>query len=458
MSGPVRPKATKGSYATASSSSKFDVRNPSALAADANDADYDAETTAILSLDEIGASSRGVKRNAVNLDGYDSDSSNEGFTANDDSNGKKTSKKPAAGADNEADDGDDMFGGEDEEEEEAAAQAENTMNRKKNKKKDVRFLELDEIEGQDFGSKRGYEDVIDEPNSAEDSEEDEEEVDEEIGAGGKKKNAPKLDGFNMKAEMDEGRFDDQGNFVRKAADTDAVHDAWLQGVSRKDMKKALEAKVQREQEAKQKLLEEDAIVTSDVIAGLIVCLERGETVLESLARLKALADGGKKGAAKPKKSWQQKRKEKANGAMDVDDAASKEKEKEDPKEIWRKQQIDKITTAANILLDRGNMDIYEESREGLTRLYRRESGETWEEPSTQDNPSNGGAADDVDGKVIEQWEYKWTDGRDEEGKLYGPYSSENMKAWEDAGFFGEGVAFRRVGEGEADWSRVGEFR
>ena len=63
----------------------------------------------------------------------------------------------------------------------------------------------------------------------------------ELGAGGKKSHAPKLDAFNMKNEQEEGRFDAQGNFVRKAADPDAVHDSWLEGVSKKDMKKAKEA-------------------------------------------------------------------------------------------------------------------------------------------------------------------------------------------------------------------------
>jgi hypothetical protein len=44
------------------------------------------------------------------------------------------------------------------------------------------------------------------------------------------------------------------------------------------------------------------------------------------------------------------------------------------------------------------------------------------------------------------WEYK----QSEEGELYGPYSTEQMAAWYDDGFFrGESLAFvRRVGETE----------
>ena len=47
---------------------KFDVRNPSALAPDAPEED------AVLDADVIGSSGPGMKRGAVNLDGYDSDS------------------------------------------------------------------------------------------------------------------------------------------------------------------------------------------------------------------------------------------------------------------------------------------------------------------------------------------------------------------------------------------------
>ena len=51
---------------------RFDPRNPSQLAPDAEEEDP------ILNADEIGKGS-GIKRNAVNIDGYDSDSSTENF-------------------------------------------------------------------------------------------------------------------------------------------------------------------------------------------------------------------------------------------------------------------------------------------------------------------------------------------------------------------------------------------
>ena len=122
-------------------------------------------------------------------------------------------------------------------------------------------------------------------------------MDEELGAGSKKKHAPKLDAFNMKQENEEGRFDDQGNYIRKANDPDAVHDTWLEGLSKKDMKKAKEAEEKREEERRKRAIADDQVLTSDILATLITRLERGETVLEALARL---GTGKKKEKPKPK--------------------------------------------------------------------------------------------------------------------------------------------------------------
>src|SRR5579871_4177338 len=81
MSSYPRPEATAASDIYASTSSaEFDLRNLNILAqTSVIDEDYGAETAAILNLDEISGKSRGVKRKAANLGGYDSDNRNEGF-------------------------------------------------------------------------------------------------------------------------------------------------------------------------------------------------------------------------------------------------------------------------------------------------------------------------------------------------------------------------------------------
>lgn len=436
---------------------RFDVRNPSALAPDAREED------AILEADEIGKRGQQTKRNAVNIDGYESDSSNEGFDARADAKAKEVKRRGGVGgSDNggKQEEENDMFADLDDnlqdgdEDEEVAGEG-------KKKRKEVRFLGEDEIEGQVAGSRSGGHVSADllmngdgarqrqekskEVESSSESDVGEEEradvgdIDEEIGAGGKKEHAPKLDAFNMKNEQEEGRFDAQGNFVRKAADPDAVHDSWLEGVSKKDMKKAKEAADKRDEERRQKRKEDDAVLTSDILKTLIPYLERGETVLESLARF-----GKEKEKKKPK--WQNKNKRKGDDGMDVDH----EKGPEDPAETRRREAVEAITGAADQLFTRGQTEIYDAEREVLMRQYSRETGEDWVDAPRDEDGDEG-----ADGtREVKRWEYRWSDGRDG-GRINGPYDGSMMVAWNDAGYFGEGVEFREAGR--EYWSQNVEF-
>lgn len=449
---------------------RFDVRNPSALAPDAPEED------AVLEADVIGGAGIRTKRNAVNVDGYDSDSDNENFDTRAEERGKQkkgeanlfqqlesyqndSGSKDGANAKTDMEEDADMFADMDEESLDGNEDEDNIKSTRKDKT--VTFLEEDEIEGQVASSKSGGHisgnfaldpkgrlstHAMDDRESSDDEEDaalaaEEEGIDEEVGAGGLKRNAPKVDAFNMKAEQEEGRFDAAGNYVRKAADPDAVHDSWLEGVSKKDMKKAAEAHEKREAERRQKRLEDDAMLTSDILRTLIIRLEKGESVLEALARLG-------KGQTKTKKipKWKLKKKQQANDGMEVD----AEKPTEDPNQVKIREAVDAITGAADQLLTRGQTDIYEQEREMLVRQYQRETGETWVEPPTDE------LMDDADGvRPVRMWEYRWTDGRDGASKQ-GPYDGQTMVAWQDAGYFGEAVEFRRAGE-EGVWSRVVDF-
>ena len=459
--------ASSGDGPSSSKKPKFDIRNPSALAPDAPEED------AILEADVIGGGGAGTKRGAVNLDGYDSDSDNEGFDARAEERAKgkkgdvslaeqldgygkegRNGKAKKAGNDDEDED---MFGGEDEDED-----VDEGMAVKGKKNKEVRFLEEDQIEGQVLNSKSGghvsgnfaldpkgklSSHALDDQESTDDEEEaamaaHDEDIDEEVGAGGSKRNAPKVDAFNMKAEQEEGRFDEAGNFVRKAADPDAKHDQWLEGVSKKDMKKAAEAHEKREAELRQKRLEDDAMLLPDILRTLILQLEKGETVLEALARLG-------KGQTKTKKipKWKLKKQKHNNGGMEVDT----EKSAEDPEQVRIREAVNTITEAADQLLTRGQTEIYEQEREMLMRQYRRESGEDWVAPPVRESLSEG-----PDGaRPLKMWEYRWIDGRDGAAKQ-GPFDGATMAGWEEAGYFGEEVEFRKAGDGGV-WSRAVDF-
>lgn len=462
----------------ASKKVKFDVRNPSALAPDRDSDDEDDD--AVLDADVIGKGAGGTKRGAVNIDGYDSDSDNETFK--DRAAARKTQGKGKgkgrAGAENDQDVGDvevdiadqldnydkilhkgrtsgeveeedededdDMFGEPDEDDDTAK-----TTTRAK-KDKEVRFLDADQIEGQEQASKSGgIVKLFEEDSESSDDGEDlelaiqEEGVDEEVGMGGLKKNAPKIDAFNMKNEQQEGAFDEAGNFIRKAVDPDAVHDRWLEGVSKKEMKRAAEAHEKREAEKRRQRKEDDAVATEDLLKRLILGLDKGETPIEALARLG-------KGRAKEKKvpKWKLKKQEKKHGneeAMHVDQP----KEAEEPAQAKIKQEIDAITEAADRLLGREFTDVYETEREKLIRDWQTEAGERWEEPRAVQEK----AAEATTSSNRKMWQYRWIDGRDGDN-IQGPYDGPTMKAWQDAGYF-DGVEFRAVGED--DWERIADF-
>ncbi|EPQ67438.1 Bgt-3475 [Blumeria graminis f. sp. tritici] len=451
---------------------KFDVRNPSALAPDAREADF------ILQADVIRDKGTGTKRGAVNIDGYDSDSENDGFDARAEERAKAKGKKygervslaeafennncergQEGNSNNNDDEDEDMFAELESAQEDARLDGGDDTKRKA---KEVRFLDEDEIVGQISSSKSGGHisknftlDPSEETStfatedrvSSDDEEEAllnamEEDVDEEVGAGGLKRNAPKVDAFNMKSEQEEGRFDEAGNYVRKAADPDAKHDVWLEGVSKKEMRKAAEAHEKRESELRKKSLEDDAVMLSDILRTLIMRLEKGETVLEALARL-----GKSQNKIKKVPRWKMNKKTRLNGneGMIIDN----HDQNKDPVQSKIREDVVTITEAADQLLTRGQTDIYEQEREILIRQYTRETGEDWKEPNTVTEQSP------EDMKPNKMWEYRWTDGRDDFAKQ-GPFDGTTMLAWKEAGYFNENVEFRRQDD-TGPWNRIINF-
>ena len=99
----ARPKRAGDEFARAYENTtkkpRFDYRNPSTLAADAPEEDI------ILDADVIGKGGRQIKRNAVNIDGYESDSDNDNFNARAAERERRKSGDPKSKEEEE----DDMF-------------------------------------------------------------------------------------------------------------------------------------------------------------------------------------------------------------------------------------------------------------------------------------------------------------------------------------------------------------
>ncbi|KAI5809103.1 hypothetical protein DFH27DRAFT_542490 [Peziza echinospora] len=457
---PKRPFAPSKPAPTAKRP-RFDPRNPSTLIDTTADTP-DALDDAILDLDEIGGGV-GRKRGAVKIEGYDSDSSNEGYereVVKEKNSGRKPKKS-------DADSDEDMFGGEDDVDE---AGVDSDAGVGKKSKREVRFLDLDDIEGQESDNEEDHVTLGDSLGKGkgkgkmdDDSEDSEEEkapvapMDPELGAAHSHAN-PQLSAFNMRSEMDEGRFDSAGNFIRNAADADAMHDSWLDAsnTSKRQMRLAREAAEKRAEEAKARRLQEDSIITSEVLSSLISELETGETILEALARLGKCMVRKKK---LPKKKNTHKQSESTENHMEED------KDEENNRKL--KATIEKITEAADAMLGRGQLEIYEATREFLLRLYKRETGDEYVESGRKSPTTSQAITDQQDAAQAHsseptKWEYRWTDTqREDHGTVYGPFGGQEMAAWNTHGFFeGGGIEFRKAADAQASagkWTVVADF-
>lgn len=217
-------------------------------------------------LEEPGARSK----RRVKTEGYDSDSSDDDAGAG---------ARPAADGAPAADAEDDMFAMPDEDAPAADAGA----------KKKEEFLRLGDIEGQEFADDRasGAESSEDEPEDEDDAE--------------RRKKAGmgfELSSFNMREEMEEGKFTEDGMYVR-AFDPHGVHDKWMDGLDEKDLKLARRRKREREkaerdrQRAEERELE-DMGGKVQLERDLLSMLKKGESVLEALQRLGAQAKKSQK--------------------------------------------------------------------------------------------------------------------------------------------------------------------
>lgn len=217
------------------------------------------------------------RKGKVKTEGYDSDSSDDG-------EGVVLSRRKRADEENEDED-DDMF---------AMGEKEEKKEKEAGGKKKEEYMRLGDIEGQEFGNKSG--------SDGEESSEDDEPEDEDDAERRKKAGMGfELSSFNMREEMEEGKFASDGTYVR-SFDPHGVHDKWMDGVDEREMKMARKRKRQQERLQREKMkAEEKELEESGGKAALelelVGMLKKGETVLEALQRLGAQAkkqSGGKR--------------------------------------------------------------------------------------------------------------------------------------------------------------------
>ncbi|KIY72227.1 hypothetical protein CYLTODRAFT_418203 [Cylindrobasidium torrendii FP15055 ss-10] len=333
-----------------------------------------------------------TRKGRVRVEGYESDSSDEG---------EGVRRKSAGGGEEE----EDMF-----------AMAEDTDEVGKKKKGEEGYMRLGDIEGQEFHN-----------NESEDEDEDEEEDEE---SKEKKEMGYALSSFNMREEMEEGKFTEDGMYVR-TKDEHARHDAWLADVNSGDIKKARrrkreleKRKEEREEEEEREVREKGGVHALE--RELLALLRRGETSLEALGRL---------GRGK-KKSQKHNASSTASTSTDVE----------------------RITHLASQIMALGDTDVYSKTYEELVRSVR-SSGivpRDWQPPSAD-----------------KMFEYRWssahtagqaqpagqaqTTSQAAAAEVFGPFGEDELMGWFKARYFGEGgekIDVREVGGNWAAWDEV----
>lgn len=386
----------------------------------------DDEDDGLVDASELDFPNRKPRRGAVkDTEGYHSDSSNEGDET-------MLKRESANGA---LDEDDDMFGAAEPSSKAADVNAADNDTRIRDSglalqgdaaKGGKEFLDLGDIEGQEFDdrgenssaarakreaieeNKKVVEDEIDYIEGEEHANDDDAVVPKERKSGTGMGFA--ISSFNMKDEMQEGRFTADGTYQANAKDPDAVYDNWLTAVTTKDIEAAQKAKERQDAlfSARSKQLEASSMSRIECLKALVEGLgglvKPGESVQTALARLgkarkeeleiekeKLKQERRKNGSSRPKKDFDapddpaehhpsslQSKNGTETHDMDLDNplaaprpssSSMKGKGKEvESEDSPTKIAIDRLTTLASTLLGmHGETDIYEETHEGIIR-------------------------------------------------------------------------------------------
>lgn len=407
--------------------------NEGALRASEKRAHLDENILDDLDMEAHEARQQKLRRGGVVTQGYESDESD-----NDSGVPHRRAKQEAEDEENNEDD---MF----------------AEPKEESSRKEKRFLKLSDIEGQEFGTGTHMDgdddDEGEEDNGLIHDQDPEYELEQALkstqhedanadaertppGSSGKDAQRVKKQGmgfrmesFNMKAEMESGQFDEDGNYIRNERDQFSQNDRWLEGnYSKKSIRAAHEAQRRREQAEIEREKQQDAEFPTmeHAMKQLAECLMPGESVLDALQRL---------GAASKRSTGETK-------AI---------------------AQFETLTHVSGTLMSHfGQMNIYDEVYESLVRLVRRAKlvAEDWD-PSRMLNEEHEAPS----AHTGSLWEYKWTPAYlglmakahdqsvDPETRIFGPFSQTELMEWAQQGYFGankENISVRKIHT--HDWS------
>lgn len=348
---------------------------------------------------ELSRKRKGQTRKSQLATGYESDSDDQVFEDDSDNSedeheekkhglNKESSKNSEA---EEEEDDDDMFASDNEEVDVPATQKSTENTKKKN------VLDIEEFE-----KEQGLQDY-----------EFNEELDGAISSG---RNSPnngekeevKLEAFNLREEVESGKFDKDMNYIpQEKDDSEEDEEPWMGDATVEDIRKARKAQQQQKQSEVDKTISVRPVL--DILMDLILELQPAETPMEALSRL-----------LPAKRNRDRKLKT-------VDDPA-------------RKQSVYNITEFCEQLVnEKGITSVYDMTREELMREYRNETGEDFQARGIKRNADEIEPEQNNYGEAI--WEFRWVG----ENEVNGPYSTYEMKYWKES-YFDNNVEVRKVND------------
>ncbi|TEA38810.1 hypothetical protein DBR06_SOUSAS610181 [Sousa chinensis] len=261
--------------------------------------------------------------------------------------------------------------------------------------------------------------------------------------------------FNLQEEMEEGHFDADGNyFLNREAQ---IRDSWLDNIDWVKIRERPPNQRPPSDSEEEDSLGQTPMSAQALLEGLLELMLPRETVAGALRRLGARGGGkgGSKGPGRPSSP----------------------------------QRLDRLSGLADQMVARGNLGVYQETRERLAMrlkglgcqtqgprdptappsldMFAEEVAEGELEtptPAQRGGKIEGQRRDVVgrgrplevqmalpvildaespgDGLADVMWEYKWENTGDAE--LYGPFSSTQMQTWVNEGYFPDGVYCRKM--------------
>ncbi|CAJ0598363.1 unnamed protein product [Cylicocyclus nassatus] len=238
----------------------------------------------------------------------------------------------------------------------------------------------------------------------------------------------KITAFNMKEDMEDGHFDDAGNFIFDKKEKE-IKDAWLDDIDWTTIKE----KAGDQWEQSNDRDDDDVapptlndIRRKEIFVSLISRMKPNQTVAKALSDLKKAK--GLSAAEERKLRWKAKKEGKTLSESDS------------------QKETQLISGLADELISAGHMDVYDWTREKLEFLVKKlDSSAVDSVDMFSDEPATASSAPNTGASIMDDEEQKWEYKESESSEIQGPFSSSEMARRQQNGKLSSSGLARKCG-------------